>query len=565
MRNSAILLLAVSLLALGCPRTGTGPAPAEEVERRPGRSSGLGERSLVGANPPPVVGPVVEDGGTLVRRLNAEPDTLNPLTGRDAYGSLVLGLVTDSLVSRHPDTLEWEARLAESWEASDDHLSYTFHLRRDVTWHDGEPFTSADVLYSFEKVMDPTVDAPHLRSYYQDLDSITAPDDYTVVFTWKKPYFLSFNFSAGFPILPRHIFDDGTDFNTHSASRAPVGNGMYRFVSWRTNEEIVLQRNEDYYGRKPNMERMVIRFIPDNNSALMQAASGMVDYMGVQPEQWVHQLPANVYSRNFNRYYYYAPNYNYIGWNLRRPFFADRKVRLAMTHLVNREAILEEILYGLGKIVTGTFYIHGDDYSHDIEPWPYDPAEARRLLDESGWVDSTGDGIRDKMVDGERVSFRFDFMYPAGNTTAEKIAIFLQSELRRLGIEMNIQNREWAIFTERLNEGDFDAVTLGWSLGIEQDPYQLWHSSQVDRGSNFIAFRNEEIDQIIEAARVEFDREKRSALYDRFNHIVHEEQPYTFLFCRPSLEIVHQRFHNVIVHTLGLDHRDWYVPSALRE
>lgn len=567
MKKAILAVLVAAALMCGCPRSGTGPAPSDDGADG-GASSGaadLGAQSLSGANPPPVVDQVVEDGGTLLRRFNAEPDTLNPLTGRDAYGSALMGYITDSLATRNPDTLEWEPQLAESWESSEDHLSYIFHLRSDVKWHDGEPFTSADLVYSFEKVMDPAVDAPHLRSYYQDLESVTAPDDRTVVFTWKKPYFLSFNFSAGFPVLPKHVFDDGTDFNTHPASRAPVGNGMYRFAGWGTNEEIVLERNEDYHGRKPHIKRMVVRFVPDNNSALMQAGGGVIDYMGVQPEQWVNELTADVYQRNFNRYYYYTPNYNYIGWNLRRPFFAEKKVRLAMTHLVHREAILQEILYGLGRIVTGTFYMNGEDYSADIEPWPYDPDAARRLLDESGWVDTDDDGIRDKLIDGESVPFTFNFMYPSGSNLAEKVGILLQGELKKLGVEMNIQNREWAIFTERLNEGDFDAVTLGWSLGIEQDPYQLWHSSQVDRGSNFIAFRNDEIDGIIEAARVEFDAEKRHELYDRFNRIVHDEQPYTFLFCRPNLEIVNNRFHNVIVHTLGLDHRDWYVPPALRK
>lgn len=546
------LLLAFSSFS-GCGKADDKPA------------ADLGTASIEGANPPPVVDETITDGGTLVRRFGVEPDTLNPLTGRDVYGSMVLGLVTDSLVGRNPDTLEWEPRLAESWELSDDKLTYTFHLRDDVKWHDGTPFTSADVLYSYEKMIDPKVDSPQLRVYYKDLEGVTAPDPYTAVFTWKEPYFLSFNFSGGFAILPRHVFDTGEDFNSHPAGRRPLGNGMFKFVSWKTNEQIILERNEDYYRDKPHIKKIIIRFIPDDNSALLEASSGGVDLMGVASEQWVKELGRPPLSEDFNRYYYYEPRYNYIGWNHRRPFFTDKRVRRAMTHLVDRKTILQELLYGLGKTVTGTFYVNGPDYSPTIQPLPYDLAEARRLLDEAGWTDHDDDGIRDKEIDGKTVPFAFSFTYPSGRDVSEKIAILLQEQLKKCGVEMNIQRLEWAIFTEKLNEGDFDAVTLGWALGIEQDPYQLWHSTSIDRGSNFIGFENAEADEIIEKARVEFDAEKRRALYHRFNEIIHDEQPYTFLFCTPAREILHKRFHNVIVHKLGIDLRDWYVPAELQK
>jgi peptide/nickel transport system substrate-binding protein len=526
------------------------PTPAE-----------LGAKSLEGANPAPVADARITDGGTLVWRFHAEPDTLNPLTGQDAYTASILGLVTDSLAARNLDTLEFEPRLAEKWELSEDHLTYTFHLRKDVKWQDGAPFTSADVVYSYQTMMNPKVNSPHLRNYFIDLEGVTAPDDYTVVFKWKKPYFLSFSTSAEIPVLAKHIFDTGEEFNLHPAGRRPMGNGMFKFVRWTTNEEVVLERNEDYYGRKPHIKRIIIRFIPDDNSAILQASSGGVDFLALRPETWVKELQKDVFRENFNRYYYYEPNYSYIGWNERRPYFADKRVRCAMAELVDRDGILKEILYGLAKKVTGTFYINSEDYSPEIMPLPYDPEDAKKLLDEAGWIDHDGDGIRDKAVDGQPVKFSFNFMYPSSSVTAQRIGVLLQEQLRAVGIVMNLQNREWATFTGSLNEGSFDAVTLGWSLGVEQDPYQLWHSSQVSQGSNYISFKNAELDKIIEEARTEFDPAKRHALYHRFNGIVHDEQPYTFLFCTPALEILNKRFHNVIVHKLGLDIRDWHVPA----
>ncbi len=567
----AALCVSISLvLAAGCGKSGTGPAKPPVESTAPVESGGQAgtepgvSKYLVGANPPPVVDSVITDGGTLITRFGAEPDTLNPLTGRDYYSGAILGLIMDGLVARNLDTLEWEPRLAESWESSEDHLSYTFHLRKHARWHDGFPVTSADAVYSFERIMDPKVDAPQLRNYYMDLESVTALDDYTVVFTWKKPYFLSFNFSAGLPILPKHVFDNGTDFNTNPAGRAPVGNGPYKFVEWKTSEQIVLVRNEDYYGRKPHITRRIVRFIPDQNAAMLQASSGEVDDMEVSSEDWVKQLPKSAFQDSFNRYYYYDPNYRFIGWNNERPWFADRRVRRAMTELVDREGILDKILYGMARIVTGTFYINSPDYSPEIKPWPYDPADAARLLDEAGWTDHDGDGIRDKVVGGASVPFSFTLTYASGNPTTEQIAVLLQQSLKKVGVDMNVRPLEWALFGEKLNSHDFDAVTLGWSLGLEQDPYQLWHSSQTERGSNFISYSNPEIDDIIEKARLEFDEAKRQALYHRFNEIIHEDQPYTFLFCSPTREIVNKRFHNVIVHKLGLDSRDWYVPANLQ-
>ncbi len=567
------VVLSIVVAAAGCGKSGTKTpeeiASTDSVVTAPDGKltpAELGRQSLVGANPAPVVDKVVTDGGTLVRRYNAEPDTLNPLTSTDAYASALLSLMTDSLASRNRDTLEFEPELAESWELSDDHLTYTFHLRKDVRWHDGKPFTAADVIYSFEKITDTTVNAPSIRNYYRDLQSVVAPDDYTVVFTWAKPYFLSFESSATMPIVPKHIFDDGQDFNTHPAGRTPVGNGMYRFVEWKTNQELVLQRNEDYYGRKPHIKKIITVFTPDDNAALIQASSGDIDTMGVRIEQWVNELQTDTLRQKFNRYSYDERYYSYIGWNERRPFFSDRRVRLAMTQLTNREAILESIYYGLGKIVTGTFFIHSDSYSPEIKPWPYDPVEGARLLDEAGWTDHDSDGIRDKAIDGKTVKFEFDFMFPSGSKTAEKIGVLLQEELKKAGVIVNLRNLEWAAFLQRLDNADFDAVTLAWSLSIEQDPYQLWHSSQIaEGGSNYVAFKNDELDSLIEQARTEFDPEKRNALYHRFNEIVHEEQPYTFLFCPPATAIVNKRFHNVIVHTLGLDVRDWYVPAAMQK
>jgi peptide/nickel transport system substrate-binding protein len=513
------------------------------------------ETYLDGVNLEPV------EGDWLIYNLGAEPGTLNPITATDAYESIVnSGKIYETLVKRDNKTLEIIPLLAESWEVSEDKLTFTFHLRRGVKWHDGYPFTAHDVVFSYEKIMDPEVDAPHLRAYYKDIKSIEAIDDYTVRCSYSKPYFLALEFCGGIPIVPKHVFEKG-DFNTNPAGRAPIGTGPYRFVKWNTGEEIILDRNEDYWGKKPYIKGIVFKIISDPTVALQVLKREEIDLTGLTPIQWARQTSSQRFKKNFRKLSYFTPNYSYIGWNTRRPFFSDKRVRRAMTHLVNRELILEKILYNLGEIVTNPFYIYSPEYDHSIKPYPYDPVEAKKLLDEAGWVDHDGDGIRDK--DG--VKFEFEFLIPSGSITAEQIATILEEELKKVGIRMRIRRLEWAVFVKHLEERRFDAVTLAWSMGVESDPYQVWHSSQAERGSNFVGFKNDEADRIMEQARKEFDKAKRVRLFRKLAKIIHEEQPYTFLFCRKSTVALHKRFRGVKVYPLGIDPLEWYVPLPFQK
>lgn len=500
------------------------------------------------------------DGDWLIYHLSAEPATLNPITATDAYeGTVNNGKIYETLIERNNETLELEPLLAESWEISEDKLKYTFKIKEGIKWHDGTPFTSEDIVFSYKTIMNPKVDSPQLRSYFQEIKDVKAIDDLTVEFTYARPYFLALEFCGGMPIVPKHIFDEG-DFNTNPAGRAPIGTGPYKFVKWATGRDIVVEKNQDYWGEKPKLNKIVFKIITDNTVAFQVLKRGDLDVSGLTPIQWERQTSSPSFQESFDKLSYFTPNYSYIGWNSKRPFFADKKVRTAMTHLVNREIILDKILYGLGAIVTNPFYINSPEYDKSIKPLEYNPELAEQLLEEAGWIDHDGDGIRDK--DG--VKFAFEFLIPGGSETGEKIATILKEELDNTGIQMDIRKTEWAVFTTRLTERNFDAVTLAWSMGVESDPYQIWSSTQADSGSNFIGFKNEQADKLIEEARTEFDREKRKALYRQFSEIIHEEQPYTFLFCRKSTIAVNKRFENVVVHPLGIDPVEWYVPLPLQ-
>ncbi len=500
------------------------------------------------------------EGDWLIYHIGAEPATLNPITATDAYESIVnSGNIYETLVKRDNETLEIIPLLADRWEISEDKLVYTFSIKRGIKWHDGIQFTSHDVVFSYEKIMDPKVDAPALRGYYKDIKRVEALDDYTVRFTYARPYFLALEFCGGMNIVPKHIFENG-DFNTNPAGRQPIGTGPYRFLKWETGKEIVLERNESYWGKKPNIKRIVFKIITDPTVTLQVLKRGEIDFSGLTPIQWSRQTSSERFKKHFEKLSYFTPNYSFIGWNTNTPFFKDKRVRTAMTYLVNRKLILEKILYNLGEVVTNPFYINSPEYDKSIKPYPYDPLKAKQLLDQAGWVDHDGDGIRDK----EGVKFGFEFLLPSGSVTGEQISTILKEELKKVGIKMNIRRLEWAVFTKQLDERKFDAVTLSWAMGVESDPYQIWHSSQAERGSNFVGFKNKEADQLIEKARTEFNRKKRIELYRRFAEIVYQDQPYTFLFCRKSTVALQRRFKGVKVHPLGLDPLEWFVPLPLQ-
>lgn len=495
------------------------------------------------------------DPATLFIHLSAEPGTLNPIIATDAYASNINKNIYETLLDRDYDTLELIPQLAERWEISRDKMRFRFYLKKGVLWSDGVEFTADDVVYSLNIIKDPGTACAQLKVYYIDVKSVKKIDRYIVEFEYSRPYFLALEFCGGIPIVPKHIFDDGTDFNTNKNNRFPIGTGPYKFKRWDTGKKIILIANKRYRGEKPEIHKIVYKLVSEVNVALQMLKKGELDVMSIRPIQWMRQTNSDKFRKRFYKLKYYLPNFNFIGWNGRSEFFNDRRVRIALTHLINREAILEKLMFGLGKIVTGNFYIYSKSYNKSINKWQYDPEMGKKLLWEAGWIDSDNDGILDK--NGKK--FKFTFTVSSGSKFAERLASILKEDLSKVGIDMDINKYEWAVFVNKIHKRDFDAVPLGWSLGYSGDPYQLWHSSQVEKGSNFCYFKNTEADSIIEKARKEFDESKRIKMYHRFHEIIHHEQPYTFLYCTPAQVVVSKRFENVKTHVKGLNYLEWKI------
>jgi peptide/nickel transport system substrate-binding protein len=505
------------------------------------------------------------NGGTLVVRLDQEPPSLDKLTDSAlAIDWILERKVLESMAeldaSRHPD-YSLKPALATDWSASPDQLTFTFHIRRGVTWHDGAPFSGQDVVATVRKILDPKVRAMHLRNNFADLTDIsTKPgDDFTVIAHYRKPYFLAFRALATLVIYPAHLLEKSGDLLHSPLHRAPVGTGPFRFEEWKTGDRISFVRNERYWGRKAYLDRIVYRLVVDpavGFQLLKQGEFGL--YLALQPQQWVRDLEAEGLRGKVHRIKFFNPNYNWIGWNEDRPFFKDARVRQAMNYAIDTEGIRKSFLMGLDRPTTCHFYLDSSACDHSLAPRTHDPARAAKLLEEAGWIDRDGDGVRDR--DG--VQFRFTFLMNADSVFLAKLTPYMQQELHKLGVEMDIRKVDWPLFTQLVEEHKFDATSLRWgNSDVVQDPYEIWHSSQAKDGSNFVSFNEPKVDALIEGARATLDDAARNEMYRKMGRLLYDEAPYTFLYSRPSLDAVRTDVRGIRPSVAWYDLQDvWLAP-----
>ena len=505
-----------------------------------------------------------DEGDWLVWGFRVEPKTLNQFSAEnDIYSRwITVPYIFEPLLVYDFDDLTMKPWLAESYEISEDGLEYTFRLRDDVYFSDGAAVTADDVIFTYETAVNPEVDAANIANLFVDVEKVMKVNERVVKFFMKRPYFKALENLCfwDFGILPKHIyeFSDAEEFNKRVSE--PVGSGPFVFEKWETGREIVLRRNENYWGVRAKLKKIIYKFIPNPIARVQALRSHDVDIAIPEPEQFADLVNDEQFNEEFLCLSYWNPGvpFYYIGWNQDTPFFADRRVRLAMTHIIDREQIVSKLLKGQGRLISGPFFINGPQNDPNIKPWSYDLNRARELLDAVGWVDSDGDGLRDK----NGIAFRFRFMYSSDNALYRRLANLLKDAAAKVGIEVIPEPYEWSVVISRITDREFEAMVMGWGGDILEDPYQLWHSSQIgNRGSNYVGFRNKQADAIIEQARRTIDDSRRNKLYHQLHRILHEEQPYTFLFTRPTFRLVDKRFQNVNIYKLGPKYWQWYVPK----
>ncbi|HWV39058.1 MAG TPA: ABC transporter substrate-binding protein [Vulgatibacter sp.] len=570
----AVGMVLLAALAAGCTRGRTDEQKAadrraELARAAPTIPAWIDEPWREGFFPPGVDEGDPVPGGTLTVRVRSEPGSLGYLIESDWWLSrIVLHDVNESLIRtdprRHPE-YPFIPELAERWEESPDRLRHVFHLRKGVRWHDGAPFSARDVKFTIDRILDPTVRAARHANSFVDLEALETPDDHTVVFRWRKPYVWALAKLAEIPIYPAHAFAgiEGADFNTAPFMRAPIGTGPFRFESWTDKKEIVLARNDDYWGEKAHVDRVVYRFVSEANVAQQLLMRGEIDIdIDLTSEQYVQVAQERKLFDRYHRVKYFDANYGFINWNTDRPVLSDPAVRNALTMLLDREKIRTTLLAGLDRTANCIFYFDSPACDPEFEQVPYDPPAALRLLAERGWADRDGDGVLDK--DG--LPLRFTVSIPSGNQWVEQALLVYRQTLTRVGIEMEVQKLEWSVFLARLRGRELDAGVLAWVMDLESDPYTLWHSSQVEGGSNYTGYRNPEVDALIEELRGEFSRDARMAILRRINRMVVRDNPQTLLFHKPRRALVHRRLKGIYVSPIeSFQARDVWIDPEWRD
>ncbi|HEY8483513.1 MAG TPA: ABC transporter substrate-binding protein [Longimicrobiales bacterium] len=504
-------------------------------------------------------------GGTVVAGVRADFGGFNPVTNTDVRTDEIIKFALFTPLIQYDRNLEVQPYLAESWELLGD-TAVVFRLRSDVRWHDGQPVTAEDVKFTFDLAKDPAAASLIGTAYLANVDRAEVLDPHTIRFHFARPHAQALEDFWWAP-LPRHLLQGVAPADLRNApfNRRPVGSGPYRFVEWRANDRLVLERNPDFpaaLGGPPHLDRVVIRVVPEVSTLLTELVTGGVQVnIDVQPEQ-VSQIQA---SRGLELFSYPGRTVFYIGWNNQRRPFDDPRVRRAMTLAIDRQAIINALLAGQGVPATSTIPPWHPLYPEDVQPLPYDVAQADELLDAAGWIDRNHDGVRE---DSQGRPFRFTLL-TSDRTLNRAVAEIVQDQLRRVGVQADVRVLEFQTLLAQHRSRDFDAVFTNWVLDnfqVASAPAALFLSrlADVPLSSNRSGVRSPRLDALIERGAATVDPGQARAVWREFTLALQEEQPFTFMFWLNELAAASTRVQGIEMDPRGefLTIRSWWVPGG---
>lgn len=543
-RSPRLIALFLTLFMLGCNGSNEPVANTEEASSAGNTTPAFGDR-LVDAS--------IGDASNLI-----------PMIASDAASHAVAGQMYLSLL-KYDKNLKLIGQLASGWEISPDNKTITFHIKPGIHWTDGKPLTAQDCAFTLNLMLDEKTQSAY-KSDYELIESSSAPDAATFIVRYKEAYSPALASWASLAIMPEHVFK-GVDIMNTPLSRKPSATvGPYVLADWQAQQSILMRANPDYFDGKVWIAERMTRIIPDPATQFLELTAGSIDTMGLTPIQYQRLFDnKRELKAHYRKYQYLNFVYTYMGFNLKRPMFADIRVRQAIAHAIDRQELVDGVLLGLGEVLD-TPYKPGTPWvNKNIKPWSYNIELSKKFLADAGWKDSDGDGILDK--DGK--PFRFTVLTNNGNKARADTATIMQQRLRQAGIDMKVRLVEWSAFIENfINKRNFDAVILGWSLTPEPDQYNIWHSSQTGaRQFNFLSYSSPVVDEALEKARRTFDEAERKQLYDRMQEAIHQDVPMVFLYAPYSLPVFHKRIHGIEPAPAGIGWNSeyWYVPEDLQK
>lgn len=544
--------------------------------------------------------------------LLSDPDKLTPYVSHTADATAIEQLMFQKLISWDYDKKEFVGVLAVKTPTMTEiregaykgGLKLDYEIRPEATWDNGTPVTGYDVAFSFKSILNPKTDCEHIRPYYDFLADVVVdsmnPKKFSIISNQK--YILAEEYS-GYWVLPEYNYDPNKimrhftipqlkglkssdslkispeiinfakEFNSQKFAREKgfiTGSGPYEFSEWTTGSKIVLKLKKNWWGNKSSdstlknyahIETVKYKIINDWSTTTTAIKGRELDCIKSIEFKKFNELKSD---ENFNKNYnYHTPttqSYVYIGMNLNNPKLKDIKVREALAHTLDKDQIIQTLLYGLGTPVESMISADKKEYNKNIKKFPFDIALANKLLDESGWKDTDGDGIRDKMIDGKKENLTIEYKYNSGNETRKNIGLIFKENLKKIGVELNIVTKEFTIFLDDLKKHDFEMYCGSW-IGDPnvEDPKQIWHSSSAKSGSNYVNYGDAQSDKLIDDIRKELDVNKRNVLYNKFQEKVHNDIPYIFIYAPLERMAISKKISNASAYSVrpGYDIGKW--------
>ncbi len=503
-------------------------------------------------------------GDWLVRAFGSNLKTITPIVSQDAYASIVQSNVLETMIVRDSETLEWQGLLADSWTISDDGLTFTFKLRQQATFSDGEPLTANDVVFTYNFIMNDKIAAPHHRASMSKIKSVTANGDYEVICVYKEPYFKALEIIGQMQVLPKHFYAKylKTAQKFNQSKGLLMGSGPYRLkdpTGWTPDIGFVeLKRNPRYWGAvQPTFDKLLWKIIENDSARLTTFRNREIDDYGARPIEFKKLTKDANLSKQANSWEYMSPvvGYSYIGWNQLRnnkaTLFASKKVRQAMTYLTNRKGIIKDIMLNYGEVAISPFNPRTKQHASELVAREYDLNKAKALLKEAGLEDRDGDGI---LEFADKKPFEFELVFFQDSEDTKRIVLYLKDVYARAGILLKPKPTEWSVMLDLFNTRNFDAMTLGWTSGLETDVFRMFHSDQIkDGGDNFVGHSNPKMDALITQARKTVNEPQRMKIWQEVERLLYDDQPYTFLMRRKTLRFIDKRIKNINNSKLGLN------------
>jgi peptide/nickel transport system substrate-binding protein len=510
--------------------------------------------------------PGFQEGGEFTDLFEAQPAKITPFLGSDVYATRVCNRVCDSLGAYDPTTLRFVGTLADAWQQDPEGLWIRVHIRPDARFSDGEQVTAEDVRWTFKDfISNPSIEAERTRSTLDQIEEVKVLGPKTVEFVFNKA--LSFNMVAalGNYILPKHFYEKFEPAQLNSSTGLLMGSGPFRLerldpsAQWSPGQDIVLVRNENYWGPRSPLDKVRFKVVNDDLARLVAYTNGEGDQTLPTSPQFVSKTKEPDWDKNNQSLSWInmRSGYSFIAWNQgprngKPTPFGDKRVRQGLTLCLDREQMIRDIWEGIGVVAKGSVNPESPASDPKLKPWPFDPVKGKALLAEAGWKDRNGDGILENEK-GE--PFRIEFTRASGGEIYERISNFLKSSYSKVGIQVDTKVVDWSIMQEITKSRDYDALMMGWSASApESDPRQIFHSESIkEGGDNFVQWRSAEADQLIDKIRLTLEYDARMQIWHEFEATLHDEQPYTFIRVAPWLRFVKKTIGNVHPYKTALE------------